>query len=288
MMPAQNNRPAMRGFLRIALVAAVCFSPVLAVAGFDHSAPRAAQAVRQSVLISRGAQATIRAGTITTSGTTVPERTETYGYSVQGRPLVSYVLGGGANKTIIFGGFHGNERSVPGVLNTLHRYLRQHPQQWPHCTVILVPDANPDGWAAGTRVNAKHIDINRNFPTRSWKPVGRTGRDNPGPYAGSEPETQAIIRLIKKYGPTKIISIHQPLHLLNWTGTPGKELAEVMQRANGYRTTDSIGYPTPGAFGDYCGEQSIALVTMELPNQNAAEAWTQNRAAFLAAIKVRL
>jgi protein MpaA len=246
----------------VALAAACCSSPGLAAAPFSPADG--------------------------TSGTPVSERTENYGRSVQGRPLVSYVLGAGANKTMLFGGFHGNERSVPGVVNTLRRYLKQHPQQWPHCTVILVPEANPDGWAAGTRVNAKHIDINRNFPTRTWKPVGRTGRDNPGPYAGSEPETQAIIRLVKKYSPTKIISIHQPLHLLNWTGIPGKKLAEVMQKANGYRISGNIGYPTPGAFGDYCGEQSIALVTMEIPNQSAAHAWAKNRAALLAAIRAPL
>jgi len=97
-----------------------------------------------------------------------------------------------------------------------------------------------------------------------------------------------VIGLIKKYGPTKIISIHQPLHLLNWTGIRGKELARVMQQADGYRISDSVGYPTPGSFGDYCGERSIAFVTMELPNQSATSAWAKNRGAFLAAIKAPL
>ena len=247
----------------ILVAAAVYFSPGLVAAGLSQPTPRIVKA----------------------SPSSVPELEEVYGSSVQGRPLRAYVLGTGSNKTMVFGGFHGNERSVPGVLNTLHQYLDQHPEQWPNCTIILVPCANPDGWAADTRVNARQIDINRNFPARTWKAAKRAVRNNPGLYADSEPETQAVIRLVKKYGPTKIISIHQPLHLLNWTGIPGKRLARVMQKANGYRLTDNVGYPTPGSFGDYCGERSIAVVTLELPNQSAAGAWAKNREVLLAAFK---
>jgi protein MpaA len=220
----------------------------------------------------------------------VSEQKVNFGRSVQGLPLTAYVLGKGANETIVFGDFHGNERSVPGVVNSLRLYLKHHPEQWSDCTVILVPYANPDGWAAGTRTNAHHVDINRNFPTLTWKPLHRTdryntNRFNPGPFAGSEPETRAIIGLIKKYRPTKIVSIHQPLHMLAWTGLPGKELAAVMQKANGYRVSSSVGYKTPGAFGDYCGEHSIAIVTLELSEESASNAWAANRTVLLAAIQ---
>jgi len=206
-----------------------------------------------------------------------------FGRSVQGRTLMAHVLGDGANTTMIFGDFHGNERSVPGVVDNLLQYLRQHPETWPNCHIVLIPYANPDGWAAGTRVNAHRIDINRNFPG-TWKAAGRATRYNPGPRAGSEPETKAIEGLVNRYQPTKIVSIHQPLHMLNWTGIPGKKLAAVMHKANGYRISDDVGYATPGAFGDYCGKRRIAIVTMELPNEGISEAWAENREALLAAI----
>lgn len=211
---------------------------------------------------------------------------ETFGHSVQERPLTAYVLGNGANRTMIFGDFHGNERSVPGVVNELRQYLEQHPERWHNCRIILVPYVNPDGWAAGTRVNAHQVDINRNFPG-TWKAVGRAARYNPGPRAGSEPETMAIEGLVERCNPTKIVSIHQPLHMLNWTGLPGKKLAAVMHKANGYHISDDVGYATPGSFGDYCGGKggkNIAIVTMELPNEGVSEAWAENREALLAAI----
>jgi len=212
-----------------------------------------------------------------------PERLDVFGQSVLGKPLKAYVLGDGANKTMIFGDFHGNERSVPDVVKCLLQYLKQHPEKWPDCKIILIPYANPDGWAAGTRVNAHQVDINRNFHG-TWKSVGRTARNYPGPRPDSEPETTAIERLVDRYHPTKIVSIHQPLHMLNWTGSPGKRLASVMHKANGYPISDDVGYATPGSFGDYCGGKGIAIVTMELPNEGAPEAWAKNREALLAAI----
>lgn len=217
----------------------------------------------------------------------VPEK---FGQSVLGRPLTAYVLGSGTNTTMIFGDFHGNERSVPGVVTDLLQYLKQHPEKWASCKVILIPYANPDGWAAGTRMNAHRVDINRNF-SGTWKAVGRVARYNPGPHAESEPETTAIEWLVKEHKPTKIVSIHQPLHMLNWTGIPGKKLALVMHKANGYHVSDDVGYATPGSFGDYCGGKggkNIAIVTMELPNEDISEAWAENRKALLAAINTPL
>ena len=201
---------------------------------------------------------------------TRPEQEQSliYGRSVQDRPLQAFVLGSGTNVTLVFGGFHGNERSGPGVVRKLHLYLQQHPEKWRDCQIILVPDAlvpdaNPDGWRTGMRDNAHHVDINRNFPG-TWKPATRAARYNPGPAAASEPETQAIIRLVTLYSPTKVISIHQPLHLLNWTGLQSRTLAAVMAQRDHYPVSSDVGYPTPVSFGNYCGRRGIAIVTLEM------------------------
>lgn len=216
----------------------------------------------------------------------VPERAIVFGHSVQGRPLRAFVLGGGTNVTMIFADFHGNERSGPDIVERLHAYLQQQSDQWPNCTAILVPFANPDGWKAGTRVNAHHVDINRNFPG-SWMPVAHKARHNPGPSAASEPETRAIMALVDHYSPTKILSIHQPLHLLNWTGSRGRRLAAIMGRDNHYPLSSSVGYATPGSFGDYCGKRGVAIVTLEMPRVSAAKGWQQNRGALMAAITLK-
>jgi protein MpaA len=219
---------------------------------------------------------------------TVRETSAVYGHSAQNRPLTAYILGNGANTTLIFGDFHGDERNTPGVVENLRTYLKQHPAELTGRRVILVPYANPDGWNARTRVNAHKVDINRNFPY-GWKPVGRADRYNPGPSAASEPETKAIMSLLQTYHPNKIVSIHCPLHLLNWDGEDGKRIAAVMHPKNNYTVKGYIGYPTPGSFGDYCSKQvKIGLVTLELADTSVDKAWQENREALLAAIHLDL
>lgn len=214
----------------------------------------------------------------------VSETAEVYGKSVQGRPLTAYILGNGGNVTCIFGAFHGNERSTVGVVQKLRAYLKNHKAVLENCRVVLVPCANPDGWNANTRTNAHGVDLNRNFPFH-WQAKAASRHTNPGPKPASEPETQAMMRLLSKYKPSKVISLHSPLHELVWTADSGLRMAQVMHRENGYKIAETTGYLTPGSFGNYCGKQlNIGIVTLELPSQSADAAWKINQAALLAAI----
>ncbi|MCA1596345.1 MAG: DUF2817 domain-containing protein [Chloroflexi bacterium] len=210
-------------------------------------------------------------------------RTEVYGTSVRRRPLVAWIFGRGSDVTMIFGGFHGNEPQGTAVVDDLIHTLRTHPDLLVRHTVLLVPRANPDGLAVHSRWNAHRVDLNRNFP-EGWQPASRHSRGNSGAYTGSEPESSAIMTLVRRYHPAKVISIHSPLNCMNWTGSAGYRLAVLMRRYNHYRITPDIGYPTPGSFGMYCGKLGIAIVTLELPAENSSEAWAQNREALLAAI----
>ena len=214
----------------------------------------------------------------------LPEVRVTFGKSVQGRNLIAYVLGNGSNVTMVFGAFHGNEPATPGVVEKLRVYLTRHPEKWHECRVVLAPCVNPDGLRTGRRSNGHGVDINRNFPG-TWRGQTVKARSNPGPYAASEPETKAVINLLRTYHPGKVISLHQALHTMIYTGESSRRLGLVMQKFNGYPMTADIGYPTPGSFGDYCGKRSsIAIITLELPAGSAATAWNQNRDALMAAV----
>jgi len=212
---------------------------------------------------------------------------EVFGYSVERRPLTAYIFGNGPNVTMIFGAFHDNEPASPKVVESLRRYLAAHPEEWTGRTIILVPMTNPDGQRSASRTNANGVDLNRNFPG-TWQLTATAARYNPGSAPASEPETRAVMRLVEKYSPDKIISIHQPFNCLNWNGEGGRILAEEMSRYNGYPTTSDIGYPTPGSFGTYIERKGVSMVTLEMPSTDAETCWRQNREALLAAIRREL
>src|SRR5436190_24079617 len=73
----------------------------------------------------------------------------------------------------------------------------------------LVRTENPDEREPGTRQNERGVDLNRNFPWR-WR-RGARGTYFPGPKAGSEPETRAIMRLVRRVRPQLAIYYHQHL-----------------------------------------------------------------------------
>jgi protein MpaA len=213
--------------------------------------------------------------------------TAIYGHSVQNRPLVAETFEDGPNSTLILASIHGNERNTRPLAEMLIAYLSANPDAYSGCTVTVVACVNPDGWAAGTRVNADKVDLNRNFPVGWHANVPGKLRRGTGPL--SEPEAKALAGLIEKLKPQKIVSIHNPLHMMDAEGAKSIALAALISSYNHYPVPKAgVGYPTPGSFGQFTAQYGIATVTLELPRESVADAWAQNKEALLAAIKATL
>ena len=211
------------------------------------------------------------------------------GTSVEGRSIAMYLFGTGPNPTFIFGGIHGDEGVASDIARQMIDHLRANPAAWNGRSIAIIPEANPDGLARGTRQNAHGVDCNRNFPASNWARAARGARYYGGPAAGSEPETKAIMLAIQQLNPGRIIALHSispGKHCNNYDG-PGEGLAERMAAANRYPVKSNIGYPTPGSFGTWAGiDRHIATITLELPaRRDAASLWPTNKAALLAAIR---
>lgn len=207
-----------------------------------------------------------------------------FGQSVEGRPLEVVRLGTGADHTLFFGVFHGDEPAGEVVLHRLIEYLIKTPNALTGRSVTICPVTNPDGLLKKTRVNARGVDLNRNFPTKNWSDEERGTRYWGGPAPASEPETQAVLRLLEWTRPNKIVTLHAPLHNVNYDG-PAEALAKRMSRLNGYPVEPEIGYPTPGSFGTYTGrERKIPTITLEFPEGDGMTMWLANRSALLEAI----
>ena len=210
------------------------------------------------------------------------------GESVEARAIRMHVFGRGGPVTLIFAGIHGDEPTSEYVALRLVDYLLAHREPCAARRIAVLPSANPDGLARGTRANANGVDCNRNFPARNWRAAAPRGRRRHGLAPGSEPETRAILKAIAMLEPVRILSIHSARSIApcnNFDG-PARPLAEAMSRHNGYAVKASIGYPTPGSFGTWAGvERKIPTVTLELPhNRTGPNVWPKNRDAILAFI----
>jgi protein MpaA len=130
---------------------------------------------------------------------------DTVGETTQGRPLRILRLGDPKlpGRVLVFGCIHGDECAA----RTLEPLTNGCPD--PHSDIFLVPELDPDGSAAGTRLNGRGVDLNRNFPA-SWRPIGSPGDLE---YAGarpfSEPESRLAASLVRGLRPHVTLWFHQ-------------------------------------------------------------------------------
>jgi protein MpaA len=142
-------------------------------------------------------------------------RTFVLGRSIRGRAIRAVELGDptGARKALVVGCIHGTECAGTAVTRLL---LRGRPPAG--LDLWVVPNLNPDGFAEGRRVNARGVDLNRNFPAM-WKPIGRPGSPQySGPRPLSEPESRIARALILRLRPSLTIWFHQPQALVRAWG----------------------------------------------------------------------
>ncbi len=249
------------------------------------------------------------------------------GHSIEGRPLVYAEFGdpSAANTTLIFSAVHSDEITPLYLGIQLAHWLQENvksPSNGPvaasaspspspsplkegapkksleNIRVIVAPFVNPDGFfkSPRTRMNARGVDLNRNFNTLDWnrdaiafwkKKFKSDRRRFPGNQPSSEPETVFQEELIKKLKPTKILSIHAPLNFLDYDGPSASGLslqrfsAEYVQECLKLRKrlkARSSGYFT-GSLGNYAGQQlGIPTLTLELPSADSRKAeqyWKQ-------------
>jgi len=133
------------------------------------------------------------------------------GRSVEGRPIVAFEMGepGAARRELVVGCIHGDETAGIAIARRLERASPVGLDLW------VVPTLNPDGAAAGTRGNARGVDLNRNFPWR-WERLN--GLVYSGPRSLSEPESTIAYDLIKRLRPQVSIWFHQPLDVVDEGG----------------------------------------------------------------------
>ena len=128
------------------------------------------------------------------------------GRSARGRTIRGTRFGvpAASRRIAVFGCIHGDECAGIRVVKWL---LGSCPGG--DYDLLAVPNLNPDGRALGTRLNARGVDLNRNFGS-GWRRIGRRGDpEHSGPRPFSEPETRLAARVIRGFRPDVTIWFHQ-------------------------------------------------------------------------------
>jgi protein MpaA len=149
----------------------------------------------------------------------VPLAAERLGRSVEGRAIGLLRVGDPAapRRVLVVGCVHGDECAGRAIVAE----LRRHPPP-PGVQLLLVGNANPDGYARARRGNARLVDLNRNS-AQGWRRLW--GRQASGRRPWSEPETRALRRLVLRERPALVVWYHQPLALVDAPESGGAALA---------------------------------------------------------------
>ncbi len=190
--------------------------------------------------------------------------TLTIGHTVTGRAIIAHRQGSPDSTSVILvlGQMHGNEPRGVDVVREVRRLgFPMGVQVWTISTM------NPDGSAAHTRVNARHVDLNRNFP-HLWKAT-TSATYFPGKRASSEPETIAVIAFLNNLRPDVIISLHQAFRSVDLGPAKARRWVDILSATTGLPIKD---VPCNGVChgtmtGWYNATFRGAAITVELPHQ---------------------
>lgn len=215
------------------------------------------------------------------------------GSSVRGRAITAYQFGSGPEMIVYLGAMHGDEVNSKNIMNEWFSELNAHPERIPaHRSIVVIPVVNPDGVAAGTRFNARDIDLNRNFPANDWKSIVTTPDSSQptaagGPYPLSEPESQAVATFIRQHSPRLVMSFHSQAAVVE-----ANEAADSVSIASSYaararyravpksQSAPIFQYDTTGAMEDWMRDKlGRAAIVVELASGTSSE-FSRNRDAL--------
>lgn len=199
----------------------------------------------------------------------LPWRTEYE--STQRRPILTALLGSGSEHVLVTGSLSGNDPASVELLDALLEHLTAQPTLLDGRQAVLVRDPHPDGLAEHITVNARGVDLNRNFPSPRFtaSPTRETG-----PHPASEAETRVLLRLLGDAKPGRVIHVRsgQSDRLLITGNAACLELLAQLRNDFGVDIATFDGEFKAGSLEEFAATRLKAQVlVMEFPAAAAAQ-----------------
>ncbi len=215
------------------------------------------------------------------------------GRSIEGREIEVYRWGSGNAGIALIGGLHGHyELNTVRLGEAIVEYFSSDLQRPlpANVSVYVIPILNPDGVAHQSRLNARGVDLNRNWDCKwSDKATYRGDPVSPGSRAFSEPETQALKDFVVSEHIEAIIFYHSAygsvsVGVCSDRTQLAQALGGVVAAETGYRFfRDGAFFPITGDATGYFNEIGLAAIEIELTDHDNIE-WQKNLNGILAAL----
>lgn len=214
------------------------------------------------------------------------------GSSVRGQAITAYKFGAGDNPVVYMGAMHGDELNSKTIMTEWFNELASNPGRLPNRSLVVIPVVSPDGVASRSRLNARGVDLNRNFPAADWKTMVTSPESpNPtpagGPHPLSEPESSAVAAYIRQVRPRMVFSFHSSAAVVE-ANEAGDSVAVALTYASKARyravpksqSASVFKYDTTGAMEDWMRTSlgSPAIVVELLSDTNSE--FSRNRDAL--------
>ena len=182
------------------------------------------------------------------------------GRSLEGRPIRTWRIGNprSARRILVVGCIHGNECAGTGVTQRLVNLVRPVAVD-----LWVIQQLNPDGYARGSRGNARGMDLNRDF------------------LAATQRETRIARKLILRIRPDVTIWFHQPQAVVRAWG-PSRAAARRYARLAGVRYRDWE-WP-PGSASRWQNGIGLTSFVVELPPGELPDAAASRHARAVLAL----
>ena len=185
------------------------------------------------------------------------------GKTTERRPIHAMHLGTTGTRTLVIAGIDGQDRIGVRWLEQLAETMASHPELLNQAEVMIIRAGNPDGLVRNMPNNPRGVPLNRNFPSRRYRPAfGLPTFATPA----SEMETRVMLDALYSFRPRRVIHLvatRGPSQILY--NRPAKEVAELLEGDESLSLRPLDLEQVPGSLEDFAdGTLEAAVLSIRL------------------------